>query len=113
MANDKEKFEKFLRKYNLEELTNRSDLESIRKIYYENLGTGLLETGMTFSSFAKAGKEEERLAVYYLHTIMEQNFIMIRQLERISKAVGGEPEPKKPTKMEEYLKAKQESVRNK
>ena len=52
------------------------------------------------------------LQTRFLATIVEQNFIMIRQLERISKAVGGEPEPKKPNKMEEYLKKKQEAVRN-
>ena len=113
MANENEKFEKFLKKYHLEELTNKNDLESIRKIYYENLGTGLIETGATLSNLVKGAKTEELLIAYYLRTIMEQNFIMIRQLERISKAVGGGPEPKKPTKMEEYLKAKQESVRNK
>lgn len=110
MATENEKYEKFLKKYHLEELTNASDLESVRKIYYENFGTGLLEVGMMLMN--QKGKEEERLAVYYLRTIMEQNFIMIRQLERISKAVGGEPEPKKPSKMEEYLKKKQEAVRN-
>ena len=111
-AND-EKYQKYLKKYHLEELTNASDIESVRKIYYENLGTGLIESGLTTTHLVTKGKEEEMLAVYYLRTIMEQNFIIIRQLERISKAVGGEPEPKKPSKMEEYLKAKQEAVRNK
>ena len=112
MANDHEKYEKFLRKYHLEELTNESDLESVRKIYYENLGTGLMETGMTLSNLTRLDKTEDMLMVYYLRTIMEQNFIMIRQLERISRAVGGEPEPKKPSKMEEYLRKKQEAARN-
>lgn len=110
MANDKEKYEKFLKKYHLEELTNANDLESVEKIYYENFGTGLLEIGMLLRNMKD--KQEERLAVCYLRTIMEQNFIMIRQLERISKAVGGEPEPKKPSKMEEYLRKKQEAARN-
>ena len=112
MANDNEKYEKFLKKYHLEELTNESDLESVRKIYYENLGTGLIESGLTTMHLVTKGKEEEMLAAYYLRTIMEQNFIIIRQLERISKAVGGEPEPKPLSKMEEYLRKKQEAVRN-
>ena len=112
MANDKEKYEKFLRKYHLEELTNKSDLESVSKIYYENLGSGLMEAGLVLHHLVTSGKEEEYLSLQYLRTIMEQNFIMIRQLERISKAVGGEPESKKPSKMEEYLRKKQEAVRN-
>lgn len=110
MESDNEKYEKFLRKYHLEELTNKSDLESVRKIYYENLGTGLMETGMTLSNLTRLDKTEDMLMVYYLRTIMEQNFIMIRQLERISMAVGGEPE-KKLSKMEEYLRKKQEAAR--
>lgn len=108
MGND-EKVDKYLKKYHLEELTNKNDIDSVKKIVLENLGTGLIETGMTFSFTAKS---EDVLQVYYLRTIMEQNFIMIRQLERISKALAGESEPKKPSKMEQYLKAKQESVRN-
>ncbi len=114
MATENEKYEKFLKKYHLEELTNASDLESVRKIYYENFGTGLMETGLTIqnSVWNKDIKSEDMLMVYYLRTIMEQNFIMIRQLERISKAIGGEPEPKKPSKMEEYLRKKQEAARN-
>ena len=81
MGND-EKVDKYLKKYHLEELTNKNDIDSVKKIVFENLGTGLIETGMTFSFTAKS---EDMLQVYYLRTIMEQNFIMIRQLERISK----------------------------
>ena len=110
MANDNEKYEKFLRKYHLEELTNKSDIESVTKIYYENFASGFLEVGILLKPIKD--KEEERLTNHYLRTIMEQNFIMIRQLERISRAVGGEPEPKKPSKMDEYLRKKQEAVRN-
>ena len=114
MANvDNEKYQKYLKKYHLEELTNQSDLDSVRNIYTELAGTGLMEVGSWIYNLGNMSKTEDLLTIYYLRTIVEQNFIMIRQLERISKAVGGEPEPKKPSKMEEYLKAKQESVRNK
>lgn len=108
---DNEKFEKYLRKYHLEELTNKSDLDSVAKIYGELSGTGLMEAGSWLINFGNTKKTEDLLMVYYLRTIIEQNFIMIRQLERISKAVGGEPEPKKPSKAEEYLKAKQAAVK--
>lgn len=112
MASDNEKYEKFLRKYHLEELTNKSDLDSVLKIYTELLGTGLMEAGSSITNLFNFSKTEDLLTVYYLRTIIEQNFIMIRQLERISKAVGGEPESKKPSKMEEYLRKKQEAIRN-
>lgn len=114
MANvNDEKYQKYLKKYHLEELTNQNDLDSVRNIYAELTGTGLMEVGSWIYNLGNVSKTEDLLTVYYLRTIVEQNFIMIRQLERISKAVGGEPEPKKPSKMEEYLKAKQEAVRNK
>ena len=111
MATDNEKYEKFLRKYHLEELTNKSDLDSVLKIYTELMGTGLMEFGTLITNLMNFSKTEDLLTVYYLRTIIEQNFIMIRQLERISKAVGGEPESKKPSKMEEYLRNKQAAVR--
>ena len=107
MATGNEKYEKFLKKYHLEELTNKSDLDSVSKIYSELSGTGMMEFGASLTNLFGASKTEYLLTVYYLRTIIEQNFIMIRQLERISKAVGGEPESKKPSKMEEYLRKNQ------
>lgn len=112
MATGNEKYEKFLKKYHLEELTNKSDLDSVSKIYSELSGTGMMEFGASLTHLFSSSKTEDLLTVYYLRTIIEQNFIMIRQLERISKAVGGEPESKKPSKMEEYLRKKQEAARN-
>ena len=46
MATDNEKYEKFLRKYHLEELTNKSDLDSVLKIYTE-----LIFPGKSFTQF--------------------------------------------------------------
>lgn len=109
MATGNEKYEKFLKKYHLEELTNKSDLDSVSKIYSELSGTGMMEFGASLTNLFGASKTEDLLTVYYLRTIIEQNFIMIRQLERISRAVGGEPE-KKLSKMDEYLRKKQETV---
>lgn len=70
-----------IQKYGLEELTDPRDIESVRKIVSELVGTGLMETGMKLA-MANAG---DQLKVSYLRATMEQNFIIIRQLERLNK----------------------------
>ena len=76
---------KMLQKYGLEQLTDPSDKESVRKIVNELVGTGLMETGLKLSL---AGKAEDLLPVYYQRAILEQNFIIIRQLDRIATLLG-------------------------
>lgn len=70
-----------IQKYGLEELTDPRDIESVRKIVSELVGTGLMETGMKLA-MANAG---DQLKVSYLRATMEQNFIIIRQLEKLNK----------------------------
>ncbi len=70
-----------LEKYGLTNLTNQDDLDSVRKIAQELAGSGLMETGMKLSM----AKPEFQLPICYQRAIMEQNFIMIRQLDRIAK----------------------------
>ena len=71
-----------MEKYGLDELTDPRDRESVKKIVSELVGgTGLRETGMKLA-MANAG---DQLKVSYLRATMEQNFIIIRQLEKISK----------------------------
>lgn len=74
--------EKLLKKYNLENIHDAGDLASLRKITGELAGTGFLETGMTFDFGSTP--TSERLQVYYQRAILEQNWIIIRQLDRIS-----------------------------
>lgn len=71
---------KLLKKYGLEELHDPADLESVKKIAAELLGSGLQETGMKLSMT----KPEFMLPITYQRAIMEQNFIIIRQLDRIA-----------------------------
>jgi len=78
------KEQELLQKYGLNDLSNSSDIESVRKIVAELAGTGMMEAGMTLSLGAKP---EDSLPVYYQRAIVEQNFIIIRQLDRISKAL--------------------------
>lgn len=98
-------------KYRLGELTNEDDINAIRRIFYDNAGTGWLDNDTITLLMASSTNDVDVLFAQYLRTIVEQNFIIIRQLERISRATGGEDEPRKKTKMEQYLKAKQDAVR--
>lgn len=71
-----------LEKYGLENLTDPQDIESVKKIVSELAGTGLMEAGITLGG----GNEKDilKIQLYYQRAILEQNFILIRQLDRIS-----------------------------
>ena len=75
---------KLLKKYGVDELSDPRDMESVKKIAQELLGTTLQETGMKIAM----AKPEVQLPVSYQRAIMEQNFIMIRQLDRIAKLLS-------------------------
>lgn len=77
-----EKEQKLLSKYGLEDLRNESDVQSVKKIANELLGTGFMEAGVKLGG----GSEKDLLKVQmnYQRAILEQNFIMLRQLDRIA-----------------------------
>lgn len=75
------KEQKLLDKYGLGNLSNAEDLASVRKIALELMGSGLGETGLKLSM----AKPEITIPISYQRAIMEQNFIIIRQLDRIAK----------------------------
>ena len=72
---------KALQQYGLDELSDSEDREQARKIISDLLGTGMMETGMKLAM----AKAEDALPVYYLRAILEQNFIIIRQLDRLGR----------------------------
>lgn len=74
-----------LSKYGLSDLDVK-DIESVKKIVSDLVGNGLFKAGMALS-FAKA---EEQAKVTYLSALVEQNWIIIRQLDRISKNLRSE-----------------------
>lgn len=76
-----EKEQKLLEKYGVANLHDPEDIESVKKIAQELAGSGLMETGLKLSM----AKAEVQLPISYQRTIMEQNFIMIRQLDKIAK----------------------------
>ena len=76
------KEQEMLAKYGLNTLTDQTDIDSVKKIVGELVGTGMMETGMKLSMSAKT---EDQLQVQYQRVLMEQNFIIIRQLDRLAK----------------------------
>ena len=74
-----QEIEKFMERYQLDEISDQ-DLVIIKKIATDLMGNNLLKAGMALS-FAKA---EEQAKVTYLSALVEQNWIMIRQISNIS-----------------------------
>jgi hypothetical protein len=81
-----QKTEAILSKYNLNDLSDPRDRESIVKIAQSMVGVGLIATGADIG----LGTNEKAMIqaqMHYQKVIMEQNFIMIRQLDRIAKSL--------------------------
>ena len=73
------KIQLMLDKYNLAGLDEKY-VESIKEIQLELMGAGMMEFGLAFSA-----KAEDNVKIAYLNTLIQQNWIMIRQLDEISK----------------------------
>lgn len=69
-----------LHKYGLEELSDPQDLASVQAIAAGLAGSNLITFGTTLS-----GKAEDVAKLTYLQTLIEQNWIIIRQLDRLNK----------------------------
>lgn len=87
-ANEKErerqeKEQQMMDKYGLSSLTDPEDIASVRKIIQELSGTGMMELGVTLGGGSE--KDIAKIQMYYLRAIMEQNFILIRQLDKLTK----------------------------
>lgn len=72
-----------LEKYGLTGIDPK-DIEQIKSITTALAGNKLIETGTIFS-----GKAEDVAKLTYLRALVEQNWIIIRQLDRISKTLEG------------------------
>lgn len=77
----KEKAKKLIDKYGLEGLNDDKDYENVCRIAYELMGSGMMEAGMALSL---KGQPYEILPVYYLRAIIDQNWIIIRQLDKLN-----------------------------
>jgi hypothetical protein len=73
----------FLEKYGLENL-NPEDMKILKRITSDLAGNKWFKAGMALS-FARA---EEQAKVTYLSSLVEQNWLLIRKLDDISKKLG-------------------------
>lgn len=81
-SKEEKNLEKFMDRYQLEDLDEK-DLIVLQRIASDLVGNNLLKTGMALS-FAKA---EEQAKVTYLSALVEQNWMIIRQLSRLNKNI--------------------------
>lgn len=75
-----DKVERLMAKYGLENIDPQY-ADAIQRIAYDLAGSGLIEFGATLSRDAKAMNEAQ---TQYVHAILEQNFIIIRELDHIA-----------------------------
>lgn len=66
-------------KYGLQNLSSEYQ-DAVKNISNELAGTGLIELGATLSGM----KSEEQLKVSYLNALIQQNWIIMRQLDEIA-----------------------------
>ena len=78
------KDQKYLERYNLKNI-NPEDIAQCAEILKTLTATNLMQESMAL----QMKKPEETLPVYYLKSIMEQNWIIIKQLDRISSLLEG------------------------
>ena len=74
-----QELEKFMHRYHLDDLDPR-DLETVRSIANDLAGNGMLKLGIGLS-----GKPEDSAKITYLSALVQQNWLIINQLARISK----------------------------
>lgn len=76
------KQQEMLKKYQLEELSDPADLESVKRIVAELFGTDVFELDALLTGDVR---NMTRNQMYYQRALVEQNFIIIRMLDRINK----------------------------
>lgn len=83
-GNDKEekkteKMYELLHKYGLQELSDPRDVESVKQIAYKLAGSNLINIGT-----ALGGSAQDVGKLSLLQAIVEQNWIIIRQLDKLN-----------------------------
>lgn len=77
----KQKLNKIMAKYELNELEDKYK-NAVSNINSELAGTGMMELGNMFSFDEKTAG---RLNTYYMNALIQQNWIIIRQLDELNK----------------------------
>lgn len=78
------KIQELLDKYGVGDLDDEKSRDMMFRVASGLAGTGMMEAG---NFIAPNEKTFWRLQNIYLDTIMQQNFVMIRQLDKIEKAL--------------------------
>ena len=82
-GNDEKREQKahaLLAKYGLEDLSDTRDLSAVKQISYDLMGNKMIELGTVMQ-----GNSADVAKMTYLSAIMQQNFIIIRQLDRLNR----------------------------
>lgn len=79
---EQDKLQAFMDKYQLEDLDHK-DLVVLQRIANDLVGNGFFKLGLALS-FAKV---EEQAKITYLSALVEQNWMIIRQLSRLNKSL--------------------------
>lgn len=74
------KVQELLQKYGLEDLSDPRDLQAVKNISESLMGNKLIEAGTILS-----GSGEDVAKMTYLSALVEQNWIIIRQLDKLNK----------------------------
>ena len=74
-----EKVYELLHKYGLQELSDPRDVESVKQIAYKLAGSNLINLGT-----ALGGSAQDVGKMSLLQAIVEQNWIIIRQLDKLN-----------------------------
>ena len=77
-----QKAQALLEKYGLQELSDARDLDNVRAISSSLMGNKLIELGTALS-----GSGEDSAKMSYLSALVEQNWIIIRQLDKLNKSL--------------------------
>ena len=73
------KAEELLQRYGLNNISDPQTLSALRSISTTLTGAGMMEIGT-----ALTGNAADKIQAAYLRTIVEQNFILIRQLDKLT-----------------------------
>ena len=79
-AKQEQKIQMLLQRYGLQDLSDPRDIQAVRNIATSLSGNKLIEFGTLLQ-----GNGVDPAKLSYLNAIMEQNFIMIRQLDKLTK----------------------------
>ena len=79
-AKQEQKVQMLLQRYGLQDLSDPRDIQAVRNIATSLSGNKLIEVGTLLQ-----GNGVDPAKLSYLNAIMEQNFIIIRQLDKLTK----------------------------